>query len=285
MKNFYFLILTVLISTSSFGQEVVITGYIDSTCPGQNGRTIEIYVNGTIDFTGWNMVRQANGGGFNSNIDMSGLGTVSDDFAYLTNDIPTLTNEFGITANVIQNAATITANGDDGFQIVDPVGTVIDRFSYDGVDGTGTTWEYTDSYYIRNDGATPNGGAFDPANWTFAPVGSLIGLGRCNNGDDPAFAFSNYVPFGAYQHNPLSVEQPDLEGFNIYPNPVTNGTVIISTAKNLVRDVLIFDVLGKQVLNARLEKNSLDVSPLVAGVYFIKVTEGKKTAVRKLVIK
>ena len=43
-------------------QEAIITGYVDSPCASAAGRTIEIYVDGTIDFstgTGWNLVRQS----------------------------------------------------------------------------------------------------------------------------------------------------------------------------------------------------------------------------------
>ena len=53
-KNYFFtLLLTLTVSLFSFGQSAIITGYLDSTCSSQAGRTLEIYVDGTIDFTGW----------------------------------------------------------------------------------------------------------------------------------------------------------------------------------------------------------------------------------------
>ena len=54
----------------------------------------------------------------------------------------------------------ISDNGDDAFQIVDDMGTVIDRFGEDGVDGTATAWEHEDTYYYRVNGTPANGGAF-----------------------------------------------------------------------------------------------------------------------------
>ncbi|MEM9685313.1 MAG: T9SS type A sorting domain-containing protein [Bacteroidota bacterium] len=284
MKKLYVLTLLFLTVSFSFGQEAVITGYIDSTCPGQDGRTIEIYVDGTIDFTGWNLVRQANGGGYTTNIDLSSFGTIADSFIYVTNNSGTVETEFNILLNVLENN-TISDNGNDGYQIVDDTGIVIDRFGEENVDGTGTAWEHEDTYYYRNDGTPANGGAFDPVNWTFGAQDLLDTEGRCNNEGDIAFAFSNTVPFGTYQHNALSEEQTDIEGFNLYPNPVTNNKVTITTARNLTKDIAIFDVLGKQVLNRRLPGNVLDVAALDTGIYIIKITEDRKTITRKLVIR
>ncbi len=83
----------------------------------------------------------------------------------------------------------------------------------------------------------------------------------------------------------LSVAQNDIEGFSLYPNPVTNGKVTITTAKNLIKLVAIYDVLGKEVLNETLAETTLDVSTLNSGIYIIKVREDSKTTVQKLVIK
>jgi hypothetical protein len=69
-----------MFSSFAFAQNPVITGYIDSTCPNTEGRTQEFYVEGRVDFTEWNIMRQSNGDGFTTNIDISALGTSSDDF-------------------------------------------------------------------------------------------------------------------------------------------------------------------------------------------------------------
>ena len=70
----------------------------------------------------------------------------------------------------------------------------------------------------------------------------------------------------------------------VYPNPVTNGVLYINTTANLEKNVAIFDVLGKQVLNTTATE-SVNVSNLKGGVYIVKITEEGKTATRKLVIK
>lgn len=82
----------------------------------------------------------------------------------------------------------------------------------------------------------------------------------------------------------LSVKENQIAGLNIYPNPVTNGKFFISTDANAEKSVVIFDVLGKQVVKTTATE-SVNVSNLNAGVYIVKITEEGKTATRKLIIK
>lgn len=81
------------------------------------------------------------------------------------------------------------------------------------------------------------------------------------------------------------VNQNEIAGLSIYPNPVSNGTLFINTDANDERNVAIFDVLGKQVINVTTSSSAINVSNLNGGVYIVKVTENGKTATRKLVIK
>lgn len=82
----------------------------------------------------------------------------------------------------------------------------------------------------------------------------------------------------------LGVKENQIAGLNIYPNPVTNGKFFISTDANAEKSVVIFDVLGKQVVKTTATE-SVNVSNLNAGIYIVKITEEGKTATRKLVIK
>jgi len=82
----------------------------------------------------------------------------------------------------------------------------------------------------------------------------------------------------------LSIKDNTIAGLKVYPNPVTNGKFFISTDANTDKSVVIFDVLGKQVLNTTATE-SVNVSNLKSGVYIVKITEEGKTATRKLVIK
>ena len=77
----------------------------------------------------------------------------------------------------------------------------------------------------------------------------------------------------------------EIEGFELYPNPVTTGTVYIQTALNAPKRILIFDVFGTQRLETTILRKELNVSDLVAGVYVLRVYEKDKVATRKLIIK
>ncbi|SHF92979.1 Por secretion system C-terminal sorting domain-containing protein [Flavobacterium fluvii] len=80
-------------------------------------------------------------------------------------------------------------------------------------------------------------------------------------------------------------ESASIEGLNLYPNPVSNGKVYITSKNDLDKDIIIFDVLGKKVLQTTLSSRELGVSSLSPGVYIIKINEGEATATRKLIVK
>jgi hypothetical protein len=75
-----------------------------------------------------------------------------------------------------------------------------------------------------------------------------------------------------------------ISGLNMYPNPVSNGNLYISSDSNSAKSVEIYDILGKQVLNAKVSNNTVNVSNLKGGAYIVKINEEGKTATRKLII-
>ena len=87
---------------------------------------------------------------------------------------------------------------------------------------------------------------------------------------------------GFSQDNP---GRGNIEGFKLYPNPTTNGKVYISTSQNAPKNILIYDVLGTQVLETTILGKELNISDLDAGVYVLRVFEKDKVATRKLIIK
>ena len=77
----------------------------------------------------------------------------------------------------------------------------------------------------------------------------------------------------------------EIEEFNMYPNPTSLGYVNISSKTNTKMDISVFDILGKQVLEGKVENNQLNVSSLNAGVYIMKASQGEAVTTKKLVIK
>ena len=97
--------------------------------------------------------------------------------------------------------------------------------------------------------------------------------------------FSVSVSAQEAKQQPKAQENTSIEGLSLYPNPVVNGKVYISTKEDLEKEITIFDVLGKKVLQTQLSSRELNVSSLSPGVYIIKINENQATATRKLIIR
>jgi hypothetical protein len=82
----------------------------------------------------------------------------------------------------------------------------------------------------------------------------------------------------------LAVKQNTIAGLKVYPNPVVNGNLYITTDSNEAKQVVVYDILGKQVVKTIVTNQAVNVSNLNSGVYMVKITEEGKTATRKLVI-
>ena len=82
----------------------------------------------------------------------------------------------------------------------------------------------------------------------------------------------------------LSVQQNKIAGLNMYPNPVKNGNLYITSNSSNSKIIAIYDILGKQVLNSKTSNNTVNVANLKGGAYIIKITEEGKTDTRKLII-
>ncbi|CAM3908970.1 T9SS type A sorting domain-containing protein [Flavobacterium sinopsychrotolerans] len=97
--------------------------------------------------------------------------------------------------------------------------------------------------------------------------------------------FSLSVTAQETKQQPRTQETATIEGLSLYPNPVSNGKVYISTKNDLDKEIIIFDVLGKKVLQTVMSSKELNVSNLSSGVYIIKINEKEASATRKLIIR
>jgi hypothetical protein len=79
----------------------------------------------------------------------------------------------------------------------------------------------------------------------------------------------------------LGIKQNSIAGLNMYPNPVSNGVLFITSNSSEAKSVAVYDLLGKQVLTSN---SAINVSNLQGGTYFVKITEDGKTDTKKLII-
>lgn len=303
MKKLYTLSL-LLVASFAFSQSVVITTVVDGTLPGDgcsgtagssSPKIAELYVSGTIDFTNYRFQTESNGAAdeasivWSGGLDLTPLGTVTNSFVYLVGSgtdtfmeiYPSITLPTGLTAGNLPNA-----NGNDAYRIAiydaptaGNLVSVVDQFGnpleISGSADYSAGWAYQDSYAKRNNGVGPNAGVFVTSSFTYGGNAAFVAP------NNTCEFLQNAINLGSYT---LGLNQNAIAGLKVYPNPVTNGTLYISTQANAERTVQIYDILGKQVVNKVTSNEVINVSNLNAGVYIVKITEEGKTASRKLVI-
>jgi len=81
----------------------------------------------------------------------------------------------------------------------------------------------------------------------------------------------------------LSVEDFELSGIVIHPNPVKD-IIKINTTVNLTNKIAtVFDINGKRMLNKKMDSYSLNVSQLTSGVYFLRLESNGRSISRKFI--
>lgn len=288
MKKLYILLSLALVSVTSSAQVVISQIY---GAGGNNGATythdfVELFNRGNaaVTMTGYTLQYASATGTFNaSNIQTLPTITIQPGKYYLiqqaggTNGVAlpatpdlvtTTTNNFVVLALAASNGKLALVNNTTA--IVAPTDSnVVDYVGF----GTATAFEgsgpapapsVTTSVLRNNNGCTDtNDNTANFTAGTIVPRNSATAANLCST---------------------ASVGENQIAGLRVYPNPVSNGTLYISTDSNSVKTVAIFDVLGKQVVNTKATE-SVNVSNLKGGVYIVKITEEGKTATRKLVIK
>lgn len=289
MKKLYILLSVAFVSVSASAQVVISQVY---GAGGNNGAVlnrdyVELFNRGTtaVNMTGWSIQYNSAAGtnAWNANALPAGA-TIQPGKYYLiafgpdgANGAALPTPDYSSTAVgflalsgtagklILANVATAYPAGG----CVAPVNEVIDAVSFGPnatcFEGSGPTpvLSATLAAFRANNGCTDtNDNAADFTTATPAPRNSATAANTCN----------------------LSVKENDIAGLKVYPNPVTNGKLFITTDSNVEKTVAIYDVLGKQVVNTKAT-DFVSVSNLKGGVYIVKITEEGKTATRKLVIK
>jgi len=106
-------------------------------------------------------------------------------------------------------------------------------------------------------------------------------------GETPSILFDELrigTSFADVTPTTLSNEDYISDVFKLYPNPAKSGLVNITSTGSETIQANVYDILGKQVINAAVASGRLDVSTLNTGVYIVKLTQGTATTTKKLII-
>jgi hypothetical protein len=83
----------------------------------------------------------------------------------------------------------------------------------------------------------------------------------------------------------LKVIDETLVDVSIYPNPVEDILTIKTSADVISKIATVFDINGRRVLSMKLKSNTIDVSSLTGGVYFLRLESEGKIMKRKFIKK
>ncbi len=161
----------------------------------------------------------------------------------------------------------------DGLALVAPDGTTVLQFlSYEGVitasDGPALGMTSIDIGVLETSTTTPVGYSLQltDTGWSLPIIAT------------PNLPNTNQIT--------LSINKNQIEGFSLYPNPVSNGKLFISSNSSINKQIEIYSMMGKHVYSKKVKANEIiDVSKLVVGIYMIRIEEDDKIATRKLIIK
>lgn len=200
MKKLYFLIL--LFSVGAFSQNVTITKIIETGCSSPFVKTVELYVDGTVDFASEVTLNYMQNGApwADNQIDISALGVQSDTFVYIVRDIPLMQAEFPSTTFDASNTVVVgtSTNGDDGYQVV-LNGTVVSQFGKTETDAdndTASNWQHSDAVATRLDGI-PDLGTWDPTHWNITAENDLDDHTACQGAVSSANLEAYFATLGS----------------------------------------------------------------------------------------
>jgi len=83
----------------------------------------------------------------------------------------------------------------------------------------------------------------------------------------------------------LGVDENYADQVQLYPNPVSDGVLTINTPFQDEKQVTVFDILGKKLIDIEISGDQLDVTTLQGGVYLLRLTQNGISVTKKLVVK
>ena len=254
--------------------ELELKGIIDFTVPsaGNDGKAIHVLATSDIaDLSVYGIGTAGNGGGTDGlEYSFDAISVTAGDNILVARTLSAMESYFttagyNLFDHILLASTAINGNGNDAIELFKN-GSVVETFGEINFEGGSSNfsmdWAYNDSWaYKVNDV------------WTY-------GGPDCTDGSTTIFDSSCVYPF----LESLSTKAFSKAELSIYPNPVNNGLVTIKSPLAGVKNIALFDAIGRNVLKTELTSEALDVSELGAGLYLLKVTIGDRSATHKLII-
>ena len=81
---------------------------------------------------------------------------------------------------------------------------------------------------------------------------------------------------------PLGNSEAAVANVNLYPNPAKD--IVTISGLNGISNVMIYDALGRMVMNTSINTNTVDVSELVAGYYNVVIENAENRITKSLTV-
>ncbi|MEM9446665.1 MAG: lamin tail domain-containing protein [Verrucomicrobiota bacterium] len=174
---------------SHFGQaQLIISEVVDAPLPGGLPKYVELtnVSTSSVDLSLYSIGNYNNGGtnlNNGSSLVLSGFLSAGESYvvSYENGDSPGIGTFFDVYGfNPDNDDLGGFVNGNDVIALfLGPASgdgsdaTLVDLYGVIGTDGTGESWEYTDSYAFRNPNVLSASGIFNPSEWTFGGINAL----------------------------------------------------------------------------------------------------------------
>ena len=271
-------------STSTLAANVTVNGALNFTAGKVTTATNALTISGAGATTGWvigNLIKQTATNAspsfnfaigdatnytpisvtFTGNNTASTAGSISA--TTTAGDHPQLASSDLDATKSVNRTWNLLNNGVSGFTNY----TVNLNYSAAETDATATPARFVIRKYDASAWTSPTTTATPSA--TSASATGLVGFGDFAVGEISAMSTTNF----------------ELDSIKIVPNPSTSNFVTITSSLNEDIEVVVFDVIGKQISSQKLQNNKLDVSGLKTGMYLLKISQKEKTTTKKLVVK
>ena len=232
----------------------------DLISAGYTGKALHLKVNSNIsDLSNYGIGVANNGnGGDGQEYSFPSISAQAGDHILLARDTVAMSTYLNVCFSqfdhILLASNAISQNGNDAIELFKD-SVVIETFGDINVDGTGTAWEYLDSWAYRTGSFSSS---FNISAWIFGGVECTLGSITTQTSSCPyPFCGMNNI-----ENNLIKVS------FNLYPNPSNDYINLVSDIS--IHDVKIFDSVGKEFKNFSSVNNTINIKSLPIGFYIVK---------------
>ena len=83
----------------------------------------------------------------------------------------------------------------------------------------------------------------------------------------------------------MSISENNNLNVRIFPNPVTSNFITIKTTTIGLKNIKLYDINSRVVLNTSIDSEILNIDNVSPGVYFIQITINGQSEISKLIVR